>query len=115
MKFGRLGYYPEFDHKDMEYINFSSDKTILEYDVLLVDLNNIFRSFETYSEYNGLPRITDHDSTQLKLHLKKRKAEIKEFLESGKNIIVLGGNDDCVYCYTGKKDTSGTGKNAKTT
>lgn len=115
MKFGRLGYYPEFDHKDMEYIDFSSDKTILEYDVLLVDLNNIFRSFETYGEYNGLPRITDHDSTQLKLHLKKRKAEIKEFLESGKNIIVLGGNDDCVYCYTGKKDTSGTGKNAKTT
>ena len=27
MKFGRLGYYPEFDHKDMEYIDFSSDKT----------------------------------------------------------------------------------------
>ena len=87
----------------------------MEYDVLLVDLNNIFRSFETYGEYNGLPRITDHDSIQLKLHLKKRKTEIKEFLESGKNIIVLGGNDDCVYCYTGKKDTSGTGKNAKTT
>ena len=36
-------------------------------------------------------------------------------MESGKNVIVLGGNDDCVYCYTGKKDTSGTGRNAKTT
>lgn len=115
MKFGLLGYYPEFEHKDMEYIDFSSERTILEYDILLVDLNNIFRNFETSGEYNGLPRITDHDSTQLKVHLKKRKAEIKEFLESGKNIIVLDGNDDCVYCYTGKKDISGTGKNAKTT
>ena len=115
MRFGLLGYYPEFDHKDMEIVNFSSEKTVLEYDILLVDLENIFKNFETYGEYNGLPRITDHDSTQLKIHLKKRKAEIKEFLESGKNIIVLGGNDDCVYCYTGRKDTSGTGRNAKTT
>jgi hypothetical protein len=115
MKFGLLGYYPEFDHRDMEIIDFSSDKTILEYDILLVDLENIFSSFKSYEEYNGFPRITDHDSMQLKIHLKKRKAEIKEFLESGKNVIVLGGNDDCVYCYTGKKDTSGTGRNAKTT
>lgn len=115
MKFGLLGYYPQFEHKDMEYINFSSDKTILEYDILLLDLGNIFNQFETYGEYNGLPRISDHDSTQLKLHLKKRKAEIKEFLESGRNIIVLGGNDDCVYCYTGRKEISGTGRNAKTT
>lgn len=84
MKFGRLGYYPEFDHKDMEYIDFSSDKTILEYDVLLVDLNNIFRSFKTYGEYNGLPRITDHDSTQLKLHLKKEKLKLKSFWKVGK-------------------------------
>lgn len=115
MKFGLLGYYPQFKHKDMEYINFSSDKTILEYDILLLDLGNIFNRFETYGEYNGLPIISDHDSTQLKLHLKKRKAEIKEFLESGRNIIVLGGNDNCVYCYTGRKEISGTGRNAKTT
>lgn len=115
MKFGLLGYYTEYDHKDMEIINFSSEKTILEYDILLVDLANIFRNFETYGEYNGWPRITDHDSTKLKLHLKKRKVEIEEFLESGKNIFVLGGTDDCVYCYTGEKNTSGTGRNAKTT
>lgn len=115
MKFGLLGYYTKFDHKDMEYIEFSSEKTILEYDILLVDLKNIFLNFESYGEYNGLSRITDHDSTQLKMQLKKRKSEIKEFLESGRNIIVLGGNDDCVYCYTGKKEISGTGRNAKTT
>lgn len=115
MKYGLLGYCPEFDHKDMEFIDLSSDKTILEYDILLVDLENIFESFETRGEFNGFPRITEHDSMQLKIHLKKRKTEIKEFLESGKNVIVLGGNDDCVYCYTGNKDTSGTGRNAKTT
>lgn len=115
MKYGLLGYCPEFDHKDMEFIDLSSDKTILEYDVLLVDLENIFEGYATRGEFNGFPRITDHDSMQLKIHLKKRKTEIKEFLESGKNVIVLGGNDDCVYCYTGNKDTSGTGRNAKTT
>ena len=46
MKFGLLGYCPEYDHKDMETIVFSSDKTILEYDVLLVDLKNIFSEYK---------------------------------------------------------------------
>ena len=111
MRFGLLGYYPEYEHKDMETIVFSSDKTILEYDVLLVDLKNIFSEYKAYSEYNGLPRITDHDSMRLKKDLDRRKDELKEFLESGKSVIVLDGNDDCVYCYSGNKTTSGTGKN----
>ena len=73
MRFGLLGYYPEYEHKDMETIVFSSDKTILEYDVLLVDLKNIFSEYKAYSEYNGLPRITDHDSMRLKKDLDRRK------------------------------------------
>lgn len=115
MKFGLLGYYSEYEHKDMETIVFSSDKTILEYDVLLVDLKNIFSKYEAYSEYNGLPRITDHDSARLKKDLDRRKNELKEFLESGKSVIVFDGNDDCVYCYSGNKTTSGTGKNTRVT
>lgn len=115
MKFGLLGYCPEYDHKDMETIVFSSDKTILEYDVLLVDLKNIFSEYKVYSEYNGLPRITDHDSLRLKKDLERRKNELKEFLESGKSVIVFDGNDDCVYCYSGNKTTSGTGRNTMVT
>lgn len=115
MKFGLLGYYSEYEHKDMETIVFSSDKTILEYDVLLVDLKNIFSEYEAHSEYNGLPRITDHDSARLKKDLDRRKNELKEFLESGKSVIVFDGNDDCVYCYSGNKTTSGTGKNTRVT
>jgi len=115
MKFGLLGYCPEYAHKDMETIIFSSDKTILEYEVLLVDLKNIFQEYQAYTEYNGFPRITDHDSMRLKKDVERRKSEIKEFLESGKNVIVIDGNDDCVYCYSGNKQTSGTGRNSKTT
>lgn len=115
MKFGLLGYYPEYNHNDMETIVFSSDKTILEYDALLVDLKNIFEEYVSHTEFNGLPRITDHDSTRLKKDLARRKNEIKEFLESGKNIIVIDGNDECVYCYSGNKTISGTGRNAQTT
>ena len=115
MKFGLLGYYPEYDHNDMETIDFSDDKTILEYDVLLVDLQNIFQEYASNIEFNGFPRITDHDSPRLKKDLARRKNEMKEFLESGKNIIVINGNDECVYCYSGKKTVSGTGRNAQTT
>ncbi len=115
MKFGLLGYYPEYNHNDMETIIFSSDKTILEYDALLVDLKNIFEEYASHTEFNGLPRITDHDSTRLKKDLERRKSEIKEFLESGKNIVVIDGNDECVYCYSGNKTVSGTGRNAQTT
>lgn len=115
MKFGLLGYYPEYNHNDMETIILANDKTILEYDALLIDLKNIFEEYASHTEFNGLPRITDHDSTRLKKDLERRKSEIKEFLESGKNIIVIGGNDECVYCYSGNKTVSGTGRNAKTT
>ena len=114
MKFGLLGYCSEYNHKDMETIIFSSDKTILEYEVLLIDLRGIFQEYKSYTEFNGLRRITDHDSMQLKMDLDRRKNEIKEFLESGKSVIVIDGNDDCVFCYSGNKTTSGTGRNAKT-
>ena len=115
MKFGLLGYHPEFEHKDMESIAFSGSQTILEYDVLLVDLKNIFSEYVSHTEFNGFPRITDHDSTRLKKDLDRRKNEINEFLESCKIVIVFDGNDDCVYCYSGNKTTSGTGKNTRIT
>ena len=115
MKFGLLGYNSTYEHRNMETIVFSDNKTILEYDVLLVDLKNIFIEYQSYYEYNGLPRLTEHDSMRLKKDLSRRKSEINEFLESGKCIIVFDGNDDCVYCYTGEKNTSGTGKNTRIT
>ena len=87
MKYGLLGYYPEYNHKDMETIDFSGEKTILEYDVLLVDLNNIFQSYESYGEYKCYPKITQHDSVKLKCDLYKRQNEIKEFLNSGKRLL----------------------------
>lgn len=115
MSIGLLGYYPEYNHKNMEFISFSSTQTVLEYDLLIIDLKYLFNEYVSSGEYNGFPRITDHDSARLKRDLEKRKREIKEFLESGKNIIIIGGSEDIVYCYSGNKSISGTGRNAKTT
>ena len=40
---------------------------------------------------------------------------LKELLKQGRNVFVLMGNNDNCYIYTGEKQYSGTGRNARQT
>ena len=46
MKIGAIGFYTNFNHNNIENIKYSSEQTILEYDMLIINVNNI---------YDGIP------------------------------------------------------------
>lgn len=115
MKFGFLACCPEYEHKNIKYIKLSDSNTILECDMLIIELEWLFDEYETSGNYNGIMQLTRYESSQIVIDVEKRKNEILEFLNSGKPIVVLNGNDDYRYRYTGENQYSGTGKNRSTT
>ena len=104
MKIGFLDCYPEYEHKNIEYIKLSDADTILECDMLILELEWLFDEYETSDNYNGIPVLTTSESFKITIDVKKRKSEIVEFLNAGKPIIILNGNDEYRYRYTGEKN-----------
>lgn len=115
MEFGLLGYYCSYNHNNMHIIDFNDKRTLLEYDVLIIDLKRLFSCYESYESFNGKRLLNQRDSSRIINDLQKREDEINEFLDSGRTIIVLSTNEEYVYAYTGKFDISGTGQNARKT
>ena len=111
MKIGFLACYPEYEHKNIKYIRLSGADTILECDMLILELEWLFDEYETSGNYNGISKLTTYESSRITIDVEKRKNEIVEFLNTGKPIIILNGNDEYRYRYTGEKQYSGTGKN----
>lgn len=115
MKIGMLACYTEYEHKNLKYIKFYDSNTILECDMLIVELEWLFDEYEIYEYYNGVEQLNDYDSNKVISDMEKRKNELLEFLNSGKPVVVFNGNDNYKYRYTGKKDFSGTGRNTRIT
>lgn len=115
MKIGFLACYPEYEHKNLKYIKFSGANTILECDMLIMELEWLFNEYSVVDSYNGVSTLSTFDSNRIVEDMKKRKSEVKEFLNSGKPIIIFNGNDNYKYHYTGEKRYSGTGRNARVT
>ena len=115
MKIGMLACYTEYEHKNLKYMEFSKSQTILEYDMLIVELEWLFEEYETFGKYNGVLKLDEYSSNKIVLDIKKRKTELLEFLNSGKIVVVLNGNDNYRYRDVGRKEYSGTGKNARVT
>lgn len=61
------------------------------------------------------PCLSDYNSAQIVEDFKKIEGQIKELLKQGRNVFVLMGNNDNCYIYTGEKQYSGTGRNARQT
>ena len=94
MKIGFLACYPEYEHKNIKYIKLSDADTILECDMLILELEWLFDEYETSGNYNGIPELTTYESSRITIDVEKRKNEIVEFLNAGKPIIILNGNDE---------------------
>lgn len=115
MEIAMMGYYPNFNHNNLTSLNFGDTRSILEYDMLIIDFSNLFDEYEFYGQYNGIDRLTQSDSQKIKNDIERRKIEFKEFLKSGRNILVISPYREVKIRYTGEHSVSGTGRNAKTT
>lgn len=115
MKIGAIGFCTEFNHKDIEKIKYKSSQTILEYDMIILNVNSIYEEYDFSGSYQGISSLTHYASVDIKEDISRRKKEFETYLKSGKTIIVITPYNDKRTIYTGRQDISGTGRNARIT
>lgn len=84
MKIGFLACYPEYEHKNIEYIKLSDANTILECDMLILELECLFDEYETSGNYNGIPELTTYESSMITIDVKKKKKRNSRFFKCWK-------------------------------
>ena len=94
---------------------FSGDRSIFDFDVVIWDPLESFRSYLWGSQFRGLPRLSAHESVRFKAHVARRREEFADFVNSGKVLIVVGRPPQECYATTGEVTYSGTGRNRRTT
>lgn len=115
MKIGAIGFYTEFKHNNIELIKYSSEQTLLEYDMIIINVNNIYDEYEFAGNYQGIPSLTHYASVDIKEDISRRNKEFQAYLKSGKTIIAITPYNDQITIYTGRQNVSGTGRNARVT
>ena len=116
MRILSLDYDPLFGADDDVRSSFSSDTSAFDFDVVIWDPEASFAIYNSYSDtYMGLPSLRDSQSSRLKADVERRRSEFKEFVDSGKTLIVVARPPQSCYVTTGQIDYSGTGKNARRT
>ncbi|WP_411088834.1 hypothetical protein [Streptomyces sp. 061-3] len=106
------------DAPGVDHSNFKSHDSIFEYDIVFWDAAN---TLETYAlergnpYYKGAPRLDSHSSVRIWEDILRRRKEFEEFLNMGRILVIFTAPPQQFYFDTGKRDTSGTGKNRHVT
>jgi len=105
----------ELASNDVQYCDFQSDKSLLDWDIVLFkpDINGYILTCS--ADYQGKPNLSDSNSFQLKERCDHWRREIKDAVEIGKTVVIFLSDLQEVYVDTGKRTHSGTGKNQRTT
>jgi hypothetical protein len=87
----------DLQFRNIDLFDFSSKKSALSYDILIIDLNGIESEYsfkrkignEGIEYFNGAPMLNDIDSYTIESDIDRRKQEIIEFWKSGKTVIII--------------------------
>lgn len=103
-------------HESLEYVGFLSHKSLLDADIVIFNPQFPYLSQHYPQEsYMGKPWLNDHSSFQLQESILHWRKQLSDAYEAGKSIFVVLSKPEDVYVFTGQKEYSGTGKNARTT
>lgn len=97
--------------------DFRSPISYMDYDAIIIDTSFLAQRYEEDypATFEGKRSISKDESHLMVEEFKRTKEQITEFLKQGKNVyIIMGTNPNCII-HTGKKEYSGTGKNALVT
>ncbi|OBY72580.1 hypothetical protein [Acinetobacter gyllenbergii] len=100
---------------DSEYCEYSSENSLLDWDIILIKPDISDYSFRGNDYFKGKKSLSDHDSFILKSKTEHWKREIKTAVDHGKLVILFLNTLQEVYIATGDKQYSGTGKNRQVT
>lgn len=98
---------------EFEYVEFDSDTTLLDADIILFEPTLGNASFE--GSYNGKSLLSEHSSFSVKQRLDHWRSEIVAAVKAGKLVIVYLAKPRECYRHTGQTEHSGTGRSRVTT
>ena len=103
----------ELPGDEFEYIEFDSDKTLLDADIILIEPS--LGNASSYESHKGKPLLSEHSSFSAKEHIDHWRSEIIAAVNAGKLVIVYLVKPEECYRHTGEKQHSGTGRSRVTT
>lgn len=109
--------FESLEYENFDEYGFSSRISLLDYDAVVINADHLLRGYTTSYDgtYQNKVRLSDFNSAQIVEDFNKIKGQIEELLKQGRNVFVLMGNNANCYIYTGEKQFSGTGRNARQT
>lgn len=115
-----LGLNTSFDSLEYEGYHenrFCSTISLLDYDAVVIDVGYLIDSnYSTAaSSYQNKVLLSDYASSQIVDDFCTVREQLVELLKQGRNLFILMGRNENCYIYTGEKQFSGTGKNARQT
>ncbi len=96
-----------------ECVDFWSDTSLLDADVIIFAPN--LEDYTAEGEYLGKSLLNKDDSGRIQAEAKHWDREMRIALESGKTVFVVMLGVESLYVYTGERNYSGTGRNARAT
>ncbi|MEU9019988.1 hypothetical protein [Actinomadura sp. NPDC048394] len=95
---------------------FAGDFSAFDYDVVIWDPAESLRFYATHSDtYRGLPCLAEGISVRIQADADRRANEFREFIRSGRTLVVISRPPQLCYIDTGQREHSGTGRNRITT
>lgn len=107
--------FSNMNFKNIDLIPFHSYNSLLDYEIVIIDMVNIAFEYSSNKDYLGKRLLTENSSFEFLADFKRIKSEISSLLSLGKTVYVHLPVEPLLYVYTGEKQYSGTGKNRQTT
>lgn len=103
--------------ENFQEYDFSVAISLLDYDAVIIDVSNIAKKCYGTSAglYQNKIRLSDYASHQIVEDYNTIREQIIELLKHRRNVFILMGRNENCYIYTGEREYSGTGKNARQT
>lgn len=94
---------------------FTASISLLDYDAVVIDVGYLAKSYSSIETYQNKDLLVDYSSHQIEEDFSVIKEQIIELMQQGRTLFLLMGKNENCYIYTGEKQYSGTGKNARQT
>lgn len=109
--------FESLEYENFDEYGFSARISLLDYDAIVINADSLIHRYTNSfdSSFQNKTCLSEYNSAQIVEDFKKIKEQIDELLKQGRNVFVLMGNNEKCYIYTGEKQYSGTGKNARQT
>ena len=113
-----LGLNTEFEslkYDGFQENRFSSSISLLDYDAVVIDVGFLADAYQRDGVFQNKKLLTDYSSHQILEDFSIIKGQLIELLKQGRTLFLLMGKNENCCIFTGEKQYSGTGKNARQT